>query len=382
MFCTVRRLIGLAFGVIFAFGACGGGGGQGGSGSLPPNPLFVSAQRGSDSNLGDHDHPLRTISDAARLALDHYTIYVGPGTYVEPQGVTTNRTGVVPQGVAFIADPSGILTGDSVARPVLLDVSAGAGAGFNLSSTAGCTSPTDLSCGIIDGFEIKGAHDAGIVIKSGSNGFIIQNCVIHDGAGDGIRVQDSANVVVFNNLAYNTGGDGISIAGKVAGSRNATVVNNTVFGAQSYGFAIGTTDAASTGAFVHNNILQHNGLLPQIDGNIKVTSTQTARSEVGYSGDFNLVFDPTTYIEPTGLQHPDDVNQEARFINAGADFHLLGSSPAIDAGGSLSTVKTIIVIGLGAQRQSVQVSQILSTRTTGAGVADTNARDLGYHYPL
>jgi parallel beta-helix repeat protein len=329
--------------------------------------------------LGDHDHPLRNIFNAAQLALDNYTIYVGPGTYVEPQGVTTNRTGVVPKGVAFIADPSGTITGDSPG-PVVLDVSAGTGAGFNLSNT-GCSGPTVTSCSIIDGFEIKGAHDAGIVLKSGSNGFIIQNCVVHDGVGDGIRVQDSANVLVFNNLVYNTGSDGIDIVGNgvppaPSGSSDATVVNNTVFGSQTYGIGIGTTKVASPGAFVHNNILQNDAQAP-----IKVTSQSTARSEIGYDADFNLAFAPAAYNEPPGIPHPNDINQDALFVNpAAADFHLRAGSPALDAGGPLSNV-TIMVTGSPAQRQEVPVTQILSSRTTTeTGAPDTTATDLGYHY--
>jgi parallel beta-helix repeat protein len=338
----------------------------------PPNPLFVGA-RGSNTNLGDHDHPLRTISRAAQLALDDYTIYVGPGTYDEPQGVTTNRTGVVPQGVAFIADSSGAITGDP-AGPVVLDVSAGSGAGFNLANT-GCGS---TFCSIIDGFDIIGAHDAGIVLKSGSNGFIIQNCVVHDGAGDGIRVQDSANVLLFNNLVHDNGGNGIGIVGNGSGSASAAIVNNTVFGSQGYGIVIGSSYVASPGAFVHNNILQNDAQAP-----IKVTSQPLARSEVGYDADYNLAFAPAVYFEPGGILHPNDVNQDALFVNpAAANFHLSAGSPALGAAGPLSNV-TVVVTGLAGQHQSVAVPQILMSRTTTeAGAPDTTATDLGYHSPL
>jgi parallel beta-helix repeat protein len=378
---SVGRIGALTLGLLMFLSACGGGGGESAA-PPPPNPLFVSAGDGSDTNLGDRDHPLRTISNAAQLALANYTIYVGPGTYAEPQGVTTNRKGGVPQGVAFIADPSGAITGDPPGA-VVLDVSAGTGAGFNMTGAAGCDAAPHTFCSIIDGFEIKGAHDAGIVIKSGSNGFIIQNCVVHDGVGDGIRVQDSANVLVFNNLVFRNSGEGIGIVGNGSGSMNATVVNNTVFGSKNYGVVIGTTNAASPGAFIHNNILQNNALLPQVDGNIKVTSVSTARSEVGYDGDFNLVYAPTVYAMPAGIPHAHDINEDALFVNqAAVDFHLRTSSPAIDAGGSLSNVKTIMVTGVGGQRASVHVLQILEGRTTtGAGV-DINGRDLGYHYPL
>jgi parallel beta-helix repeat protein len=364
---TAERITALALGLGLALSACGGGGGSSPA-PPPPNPLFVS-EHGSNTNAGDHDHPLRTISRAAQLALDNYTIYVGPGTYDEPQGVTTNRTGPVPKGVAFIADPSGAITGDSSAGPVLVT-----GLGFNLSN-AGCGS---TSCSIIDGFEIKEVPDAGILVRGGSNGFIIQNCIVHGGVGDGIRVQDSANVLVFNNLVYNNKGNGIGIVGNGSGSPSAAIVNNTVFGSQGYGIVIGTSNVASPGAFVHNNILQNDAASA-----IKVTSQPTARSEIGYDADYNLAFAPAVYLEPGGIPHPNDVYQDARFVNqAAADFHLRAASPARDAGGPLSNL-TVMVTGLAGQLQDVPVTQILSSRTTNeAGTPDTTATDLGYHYPL
>jgi parallel beta-helix repeat protein len=340
---------------MLALSACGGGGGS--SGPAAPNPLYVSARTGSNTNLGDKSAPLATVAAAAQVALSGYTVYVGSGTYTD--GVTPPAKGTAPQGVQYIADVSGTFTGDPPGRVVIDASGSSVNAGFKMSSSAGT---------VIDGFIITGGADGGIVLKSGSNNFTIKNCIIHDNPGDGIRVQDSAHVLVFNNLVYNSGSDGIDIVGNSSGSNQATVVNNTVYGNRGYGILIGTTSAASPGAFVRNNILQNNAISPNVDGNIKVTSTSTARSEVNYQGDFNLVYSPAKYIGPDGIQGTHDVNKDALLVNPTSinGFYLEASSPAINHGGSIDD----------------QLSNFLAGLTTTGSTADTGTLDMGYHYPL
>jgi parallel beta-helix repeat protein len=360
----------LCLSAVVGLSACGGGGS---SGSRPPNPLYVSVRTGSDTNLGDQSHPLKSVAAAGQLALTGYKIIVGSGTYKD--GVTPPAQGAAPHGVQYIADVSGTLTNDPPG-PVVIDASQSAvQAGFKMNSSAGT---------LIDGFTITGAADAGIVLKSGSDNFTIQNCIIHDNSGDGIRVQDSGHVLVFNNLVYNSGADGIGIGGNgvppaPSGSSNATIVNNTIFGSQSYGILIGTTNVASPGAFVRNNLLQTNALSSSIDANIKVTSTATARSEVNYQGDFNLVYAPDTYFGPQGIQGANDINADALLVNPKSinGLYLQGKSPAIDHGGSLNNLMTV-----GANGRPILLSNFLAGRTTTGSTADTGTIDMGYHYPL
>jgi parallel beta-helix repeat protein len=291
------------------------------------------------------------VAAAGRLALNGYKVIVGSGTYRD--GVTPPAEGAAPHGVQYIADVSGTLTGDPPG-PVVIDASlSSVQAGFKLNSSAGT---------LIDGFTITGAADAGIVLKSSSDNSTIQNCIIHDNSGDGIRVQDSAYVLVFNNLVYNSGGNGIGIAGNTSGSKNSTVVNNTVYGSSGYGIAIGTTTTASPAAFVRNNILQNNSA----SGNIKVTSQPTARSEVNYQGDYNLVYAPDKYIGPQGISGAHDIHVDARFVNAsGGDFHVTANSPAIDAGDP---------------NLDASLANALRSRTTTGTGLDTGRIDVGFHY--
>jgi parallel beta-helix repeat protein len=357
----------LAVGILTGATGCGGGG-TGMSAPMTPSPtpdLLPCAGRtrtcyvratGSDTDSGaDPAHALATPLQAAQIVLDGYTIIVGPGVY--PGGIVTARSdGAAPQGIQFIADTSGAKTDDR-AGAVTIDTSLaeGAGAGFNLSHSAGSA---------IDGFTILNAPDAGIVIKSGSDDFIIQNCTVHDNSGDGIRVQDSAGVLVFNNLVYGNGGFGVGIVGTSVGSPDARVYSNTIVGNADHGVTIGTTDAASPHAAVHNNIVQDNDSLPPQES-IKVITSP--RSDLGYDGDYNLVF-PATYT-PAGAAGKHDLNGEASFIDAAeGDFHVPAGSAIINMGSALVVDDKFI--------------QLLRSRTVVAGGSgDAGILDIGFHYP-
>ena len=320
----------------------------------PPNPLFVRVT-GSDTNSGyNPETAFRSISKAAQIARSNYKIIVGPGTYRE--GVTTAAVGIPPQGLTLLADTSGQQTTDT-AGPVVIDgTGTGAGAGFKLFSSKGT---------LIDGFTISNFADAGIVIKSDSDNLRIQNCIIFNNPGDGIRVQDSGSLLVFNNLVYNNGGVGIGIVGNRTGSPDVQVYSNTIVGNGNRGITIGSSNAASPNAVVHNNIVQNNGTgaNPPLE-NIKVFTSP--RSDLGYDGDFNLLF-PASYL-PASIRGAHDVAADAQFVNSGADdFHLLPGSPAIDRGGALA--------GLPSSQE-----QNLRQRTTTGTNLDTRQLDMGFHF--
>lgn len=313
-----------------------------------PNPLFVRAAVGRDTNSGaDANHALASITKAAQLAGSGHRIIVGPGTY--GGGITSVHSGVARQGLQFIADDTGVQTNDAPGD-VIIDGAAKV-QGFNLSNTPGT---------VIDGFHVTNTVDAGIVIKSGSDNLQIKNNVLYANAGDGIRVQDSANVLVFDNLLYGNGGVGISIVGQASGSPRATVLNNTVYSSGSRGLLFGTTAAASPAGFVRNNIISGNGS----DASIKTVTSP--RSDLEYDGDFNLVV-PSTYI-PTNIAGAHDLSVDPQFVDpVHGDFHLEASSPAIDAGDTLNNLQAL--------------STFLHSRATAIdGHCDGGALDLGYHY--
>ena len=342
--------VGIVAALTLTVSACGGGGGGGSTPAEPPppNPLYVRTT-GKDTNSGaDPANALKTIGKAAQLARSGYVIFVGTGTYAEGD-ITNARTGMAaPQGLSFVADASGTHTGDGAGAVTIDGTGTGATAGFNLSNAMGS---------LIDGFTITGFSDAGIVIKSGSDDVTIQNCIVFNnpGTGDGIRIQDSASVLVFNNLVYNNGGTGITIAGQISGSPDARVLSNTIATNNVRGIVVGNTSAASPGALVHNNIVQGN----TGDANIKVFSSP--RSDLGYDGNFNLVF-RATYI-PNSIQGGNDVNGDAQFTS---DFHLQPTSPAINNGGPLNLPNS--------------QTTLLRARTTTGTNLDSGAFDMGFHF--
>lgn len=331
--------------------ACGGGSDIVIPAPPPCNPntkVCYVAPFGNDANSGaDPSVPLATIRRAAQIALSDYTIIVAPGSYRQP--VTTRETGQVPKRLTFLAQGR-----------VVVDLrNTGAGPGFGFANVNGV---------VIDGFTIVGAGDGGIVLKSGSDDAVIRNCVVFANNGDGIRIQDSARVLVFNNLVYGNAGIGLRIGGTTTGSSAARLLHNTVFGNGGRGIEIGNSVKASPGASVLNNIVQQNGLAAAGQENIKVTTRPP--SHTGYRGDFNLVF-PATYF-PSGVQgirglH--DVNRDALFADApSGDFRLLSASPAIDAGDPLDDF--------------VELRRLLRDRSTTGLSRDSGPLDLGYHFPL
>jgi len=353
MRCFNRLWVAGELSLALALSACGGGGGSTPPPTPAPNPLFV-ATNGSDTNLGDAAHPLSSITRAAAAAANGYTIVVAPGTY--RQTVTTERHGTLePKGLTFIADVTGDRTGRG-AGPVIIDASSLGGAiVFKLANT-----PMTA----MDGFTIIGGPGKkGIVVSSDSTDAQVRNCIVHDNGDDGIAVQDSSSVLIFNNLVYNNTGAGVSIGGKSIGSAQAHIINNTIFGNRFRGIDVGTTTKASPNAFIRNNIVQNNGH----DFNIKVFTLPNPDSLATYDADFNLVF-PATYSEhqAAGIH---DIGLDAKFVDVNvADFHLRGSSPAINAGDSLNGLQAL-------------ANALRNLTTTGGTNCDKSAIDIGYHYP-
>jgi parallel beta-helix repeat protein len=329
--------------------ACGGGGGSDQVAPAPPpcepvGKVCYVSPAGRNTNTGATPQaPLQTISKAAQIALSDYAIVVAPGTYIGE--VTTTPIGKAPQRLHFVAQGR-----------VVVDVSGIPGAaGFTLANSPGT---------IIDGFMIRGGADGGIVLKSHSDDFEIRNCVVSGSAGDGIRVQDSAKVLVFNNLVFGNTGIGMRIGGTTSGSANAQLINNTVYGNGARGIEIGNTSAASPGAFVFNNIVESNG-----QENIKVDTN--LRSDLGYNGDHNLVF-PGSYLPggAGGIRGANDINSDALFLaSQNGDFHLSPNSPAINRGDAL-------------QPEMADLRRVLGARTTTGVDRDLPPLDIGYHYPL
>lgn len=363
----MRRLIPLLVGVLL-LPACGGGGSGGNPQSSEPETFYVRPD-GSDDNDGlTPATAFRTLFRAVDGLMAGDVVYVAPGTYgvppaapgePRPTHVAEIREviGTAAQPVMIIADSTGAMTGRP-AGEVVIDGQEGS-IGLRITRSQHV---------VVDGFRIirsRGNNGAGVQVRINSDDVTIRHCVITASA-DGIRVENSNDALLFNNLIHDNSNRGIRISN---GAQRARIVNNTIVGNSNRGIAIGGANAdnqAPTGATVRNNIVQDNS-------NVSISIEEGPPSAlVGYSGNFNLVFypdlaDQTKTYRPTTIVGANDVNSDALFVDrAGGDFHLRAESPAIDAGtGNIGDVLLTSLFG----------------RSTQAGVTDGAPVDIGYHYP-
>ena len=322
----------------------------------PPVTLYVR-QSGSDENPGTApDQALLTISAALTRFSPGSTIHVGPGVYRE-RLLVTNVAGTAGLPARILADRSGAATGD---RPgdVVLD------ANGNLVAAVLTSSPYVT----IDGFVIRGvapsdtAAAVGVRVRGGSDHAEIRNCLIANAqTADGIRVDSSSDVLVFNNLIFSADRGVV-----VTGAANRTqIVNNTVALSDRAALSLRASGGNEpSGTDVLNNIFQENGSAAAIDA---------SGGREGYSGDYNLVFQPalaeqSAAYNPPSARGDHDRNVDARFVNIDVgDLHLEADSPAIDA-------------GTGRIDDGLQ-AELEARSTTPDGARDRSPLDLGYHYP-
>lgn len=319
-------------------------------GSSPLLRTFYVRANGDDSRTTGRSptDAFRTIRRALSMARGGDTIVVGPGDFDSRILVSITSTETDP--LLILADPSGSMT-DDAPGPVIVGAS-GTGTGFRVSGAAYVT---------IDGFSIAEARDAGVEIRANSNHITVRNCFI-DGfgdlvsaRGDGIRVDDSNNVSLVNNLIIFNDATGI----QVRRSSNTRVINNTVAENGVRGIRIGSGSGAATNTLVQNNIVYFSG-----EVSIEVNTPSTATTTLSH----NVVF-PTAYRPPATAQlpRPTDIGADPRFVDS-ADFRLAAGSPARDAADPAT---------------DAAIRADLATRTTSENNAPDSGRlDIGYHYPI
>jgi hypothetical protein len=342
--------------------------------------LYVRAS-GNDSNAGTSPGAaLQTVAQAVKLMGAGTTVYVGPGSYTEPgKGLVliSGNGGTASAPIQIIADPTGVQTGDAPGD-VILDAN-GDSVAVQLDNSPFV---------IIDGFTITGAAPAVTmptpgatpvtgtateveVLKSSDN-VTIRNCVIgQSAASNGMRIDASVDVLVFNNLIIQND-RGIVITG---GATGAQIINNTIVTSKHQALDLTQKGmAAPTGAMVLNNIIE-----AQTDKVAISVGQGPPSSQDGYVGDFNLVFESTATNQAldyspngmsgtTSIRGANDLNVDPLLINLGAgDVHLSHDSPAIDTGTDMIDSSLI---------------DILAARSTrNDGTLDRSPVDMGYHYP-
>jgi len=324
----------------------------------PPVTLFVS-QNGTDSNPGfTAEQPLRTVEFAAKLLTPGSTMYVGRGVY-RGRVAVTNVAGTEALPVRILADRSGEFTGDPNGD-VILDAD-GASVGLIITNSPFVT---------VDGFILRGVAPAldppsaavAVRVRGGSDVAVVQHCVIANAAtADGIRVDSSSDVLLFNNLVF-AADRGIVVTGS---ARRTQIINNSVALTNRAGISLRASGGAEpSDTQVINNVLQETGPNVGIDA---------SGGTEGYAGDYNLVFqpeaeDPTAVYNPPEGRGANDLNVDPLIVNiAAGDLHLEPGSPAVDSGSG--------------RIDSALEEALLARSTNSYGSRDRAPVDRGYHYP-
>ncbi|HRA48553.1 MAG TPA: right-handed parallel beta-helix repeat-containing protein, partial [Thermomicrobiales bacterium] len=185
----------------------------------------------------------------------------------------------------------------------------------------------------------------GVITSPVVEGNVIYNNGV--GGGSGINMDGVQSAMVRNNLIYNTHASGISMYQIDGGlcSRNNKIYHNTIIVAADGRWAINIPQGECTGNKLISNILYSNhsyrGAINLADG-----------AEAGFQSDYNVLEGTFTRDDGDSIlslsqwqgqgfdTHSKVATPSQLFVNVTNDFHLKAGSPAIDAGQTLSSIKT------------------------------------------
>lgn len=170
--------------------------------------VFYVRTSGNDANDGRTPATaFATASHAAQQLVNAGDrVVVGAGTYSDGD-ISPARNGIPNRPIVFVADSTGLLTGDA-AGPVVLMPPATRSTGFLVLGRH------DI---VIDGFTIIGGADAGIQVRRDqgrqidSHSVSIVNNIVRDGPKGGIDVSASSGVRIEGNSVSGNGSSGIAV---------------------------------------------------------------------------------------------------------------------------------------------------------------------------
>ncbi|MEO8191215.1 MAG: FG-GAP-like repeat-containing protein [Acidobacteriota bacterium] len=276
----------------------------------------------------------------------------------------------------------GILTGFSDNILIENNVTSRSGTQHGIYVSNSCVNPV-VRRNVVWGNFANGLHFNGDVSQGGVGvitGALVERNVIFDngaGGGSGINCDGVQSSVFRNNLLYGNHASGISLyqIDASAGAKNNVVVNNTIVMAADARWAVNIKNG-STGNTVSNNILYN---LHPARGSINIV----ADSLPGFTSHHNVVMsrfsadDGDTVLTlaqwrvATGQDATSVLSDPAAlFVNPPAgDYHLTGTSPAIDLGAAASAPLS----DLDGRRRPVGAGWDAGAYEFGGQAADFNA---------
>jgi hypothetical protein len=313
--------------------------------------LYVSTS-GSDSNPGTEAQPFSTIGRADAVAAAGDTINVAPGTYTvsaptdAAAGIATSKSGTSSAHIKFVSQVKGgakiVVTGSGTgwsSKGDYVDIT-----GFDLTGTGRIGI---FASGAYSSIANNSVHD--LTISGGCNGKIgaaiqVDGSVGHaDVSANVVRnigvsmlgacnsVQGiyiaSTGTIVRNNLVSGVAAVGIQ---QWQDATNSTIVNNTVFHSK-IGVLIGDGDAGALPRGSENNLVANNLIYDNITYGIVEGGT------VGSGNRYinNLVYASGNPVRAAGTVSG-TISAAPQFKNyqqnGTGDYHLLGTSPALNKG--------------------------------------------------
>jgi len=272
--------------------------------------IWVDASNVSGMEDGSAAHPYNTINEGILAAASGEIVRVLPGVYPE-NVVMADGVNVIGSG----ADDTAIDPG-------------GTGWGVRCIGIGSST--------VFSGFTIRNAvlgvycHTSDLKLRENT----IANIAPGSLSGDGIRLDDSAPLIQ-NNLIYDVGGMGI----RAQGNSEPDIINNTIYNYRYYAaISFAALNIGAVSPLIENNIIMRGNTSP-VGG---VLSGSPSSPIVAY----NDVFDPKnvtgggsyyahhdgfTWNEVSG--GPGAIVADPMFIDAASGyFYLDPSSPCVDAG--------------------------------------------------
>jgi len=336
------------------------------------------ATTGSDANPGTQTQPFRTIAHGASVLTPGATLYVTSGTYAESLYNTIPGGTSWSQPVTVAAYPGHVVTirpNPGADRVLHFQGTATAYIvveGFILDAvnvtydavkiTAASTSGPAHHIRLIR-CEVKNAPNQGILVTGGAHSNEFISLAIHDNGTDdfdhGVYIKTENNLVEGSRI-YQNAGWGVhvyALEGPTAHHnviRNNQIFDNARVGARGPGILL----SSGTGNMAYNNLIWGNR--GGVDIAYGASHTKVYHNVVYGNGSYGIRLRPRAMrtvvqnnivYQNVGLPIFDNgvgtvqdhnlLNRDPHFVNAtGHDFRLQPSSPAINAGVTVSWVTT------------------------------------------
>jgi parallel beta-helix repeat protein len=182
--------------------------------------IYVDSQAGNDSNQGTVNAPIKTITQALKVALDNTVISLAPGNYNETTGE------IFPLIIKNKVTLKGITGGQG--NSVIIE-----GNGAFISHTAAeqnVTIAATKNAGVITGVTVTNPDGRGHGLWIESANTQVSYSTFSRSGNTGLSVNGNSNPIISNNYFYRNGGNGLVVNDNSQAKITDNLFENTGFG--------------------------------------------------------------------------------------------------------------------------------------------------------